>query len=125
MSEDDVKDTIVYEAMSDFDGKHFDTKIYGRDLKGVAKWKDGDELPVPISSIRARASEAFRKQFPQFKNFKLTSLNLLRLALLDDWFVQAQFNGDDPSKPTPNLADEKNINIFILLNGHIIAPTVQ
>ena len=39
--ESDFKDSMVYQAQSDFGGKHYSSTIYGRDLEDVVKWKEG------------------------------------------------------------------------------------
>jgi len=65
-SESDAKDTMLYQAQSEFGETHYESRIYGRDLIGVEKWKSGKELPTETSKILANAQSEFHKQFPKF-----------------------------------------------------------
>ena len=121
--ESDFKDSMVYQAQSDFGGKHYSSTIYGRDLEDVAKWKEGKDLPISISKIRVNAQNAFRKQFPQFSQFKIMSINLVHLTLVDDWVVDVEFNGTDFAAVSPGSFEDKKINVLVLLNGRVIPPT--
>jgi hypothetical protein len=123
-SESDSKDSILYQAESDFGGKHYESLIYGRDLEKVEKWKVGKELPISMSNIVANAQNAFHKQYPQFSQFKLMSVNLMHLTLVDDWFFNVEFNGIDLTAGASGSYEDKKINILVLLSGRVIAPTV-
>jgi len=117
-SERNVEDTVVYQALSDFGGKHYETAVYGRDLESVVKWEDGKELPISISSVKSTAQKAFQKEFPQFSKFKITSINLIHTTLIEDWIIQVEFTDTDA-----DVSEDKRIEILVLLNGHAITPT--
>jgi hypothetical protein len=57
----DAKNTIIYQAMGDYDGKHYETTVYGRDFEGVPKWKEGAEPPISV----LKAKIALLKPFPE------------------------------------------------------------
>jgi hypothetical protein len=122
-SESDSKDSMLYQAESDFGGKHYESLIYGRDLEKVEKWKLGQELPTKMSTIVENAQNVFHKQYPQFSHFKLMSINLMRLALVDDWFYDVEFNGTDLTAGGPGSFEDKKIDILVLLDGRVITPT--
>jgi hypothetical protein len=114
----DVKDTVIYQALSDFGGQSYAATLYGRDLEGVKKWKEGKELPLSVSSIKTIAQKAFQQQFAQFSQFKITSINLLHLTLIDDWVVQVEFSDTNAA-----ASEDKRVNFLVLLNGRVITPT--
>jgi len=114
---------MVYQAQSNFGGKHYESLIYGHDLEGVPKWKVGKELPTSISDIIANAQNAFHKQFPQFSQFKIISINLVHLPAVDDWIVDVEFNGTDFATVNAGSFEDKKINVLVLLNGRVITPT--
>lgn len=109
--------SAIYQALSDFGGNQYTATVYGRDLEGVRKWKDGTEFPIGIGSVRSTAQKAFQQAYPQFSQFELESINILHLTLVDDWIIQVEFN--DP-KASPS--DDKTINLLVLLNGRVILP---
>ena len=119
----DFRDTVVYQALSDFGGKHYEASVYGRDLDGVAKWKPGEELPMSMLNIIANAQSAFRKQFPQFSRFKIISVNLVHLPAVDDWVFDVEFNGTDFATLGEGAFEDKKINILVILNGRVFTPT--
>jgi hypothetical protein len=116
-SPSDLKDDVIYQAFSDFNGKNYETSIYGRDLEGVQKWKEGTELPLSILKARTTAEVAFQQQFPQLSKFKLTSINVMYLSIVDDWVIQVEF-----SDPKASTADDKTLSFLVLLNGRVITP---
>jgi hypothetical protein len=109
--------SVLYQALSDFGGNQYTTTIYGRDLEGVRKWKEGAELPIGMGSVRSTAQKAFKQAYPQFSQFELESINILHLALVDDWVIQVEFN--DPKAPS---SEDKTINLLVLLDGRVILP---
>ncbi len=118
----EVRNTMIYEAKSDFGGSHYESAVYGHDLDDVVKWKEGEEMPISILKIKSVAQSAFRKQFSQFSQFKVTSINLTHLTIVDDWIVQVEFDGTDWAATKPDSS--KKIDVLVLLNGHVITPTV-
>jgi Ni/Co efflux regulator RcnB len=120
-SEADERDSAIYVTYSDFGGMHFETTAYGRDLEGFSKWEEGQELPVSMAKVRFAAQQTFRKQFPQFQQFRIDSIKLTHLAIVDDWIFDVIFDGTDFAT-FKGASDEKNIHLFVLLNGRVIAP---
>jgi hypothetical protein len=118
----DAIDSVIYQTLSNLEGKHYETTLYGRDLTGVAKWEPGKELPVSMSSITANAHDAFCKNFPQFSRFKITSINLIHLGIVDAWIFDVEFNGTDYAAANAASIKENKLNILVLLNGRVIMP---
>jgi hypothetical protein len=119
----DFKDSMVYQALGDFGGRHYVSTIYGRDLDGVVKWKPGEELPTSMSKILTNAQNAFRKQFPQFSQFKIISVNLVHLPAVDDWVFDVEFNGTDFATVKEGSFEDKKLNVLVLLSGRVFTPT--
>lgn len=119
-SEKDLETTVIYKVQADFDGKHFESIIYGRDLQGVEKWKEGTELPLALTSIRAKAKAAFISKFGASTSVNIRSITLEHLILVDDWIINIEFDSTDWAK---SYSSENNtINMLILLNGRIMPP---
>jgi hypothetical protein len=114
--------TSVYETQSDFGGSHYEASVFGRDLDGVPKWKVGKELPTGMPTIIANAGRAFQKAFPQLKQFKMISVNLVHLPAVDDWVFDVEFNGTDFTQLGMGSYEDKKINVVVLLNGRVITP---
>ena len=124
-SETDEANSMLYKSQSSFGGKHYESLIYGRDLVGVAKWKKEDNCPISVLDARLSAQKAFEKQFPQFSQFKVISVNFIYLTLVNDWIVNVEFNGTDFSATAASSIEEKKINLLVLLNGRVISPTAK
>jgi hypothetical protein len=120
----EVADSPIYKVKNIFAGSRYETILYGRDLEGVMKWKDGQELPSGTNSAKLAAEGAFRKQFPEFGQFKIVSMNLVHLTIVDDWIFDVKFNIADFAKIKAGPNEGNEIDIFVLLNGHVISPTV-
>jgi hypothetical protein len=121
-NEADVKDSAVYTAYSYKGGNKYETTVYGRDLEGVSKWNEGSDLPIGMSKIRSIAEQSFRKNFPELKQFKLESINLLHVTIVDDWLFEVTFDGVDLVSASPGPVDEKNLHLLVLLNGKVFMP---
>jgi hypothetical protein len=119
---DDVKDSSVYKAISDFDGKHYETTIYGRDLMGgIGKWDEGKELTFSMAQIRVVARDSLVKSYPQYSKFKLASLNLVHLNFVDCWVFDVAFDGADYTA-SPSAFHERTFHLVVLLNGRVVLP---
>lgn len=114
--------SVIYRIQSDLGGKHYQVSIYGHDLESVVKWKDRENFPIGISDIKTKAQNAFNQQFPQFAQFKMTSINLVHLTIVDDWIVVVEFKDLDPESESREI---KKLNLVVLLDGRVIIPTAN
>jgi hypothetical protein len=122
ISDSEIQDSDVYSAKYNFNGQTYELNVLGRDLNGSKKWKTGDEFPINIGKIRVEAEAEFRKTFPQIHQFKIMSINLIHLTIVDDWIISVDFNTTDFSNATPGPVSSNSIDILVLLNGRIIVP---
>jgi hypothetical protein len=116
----DVRDTLIYQTNGYANKKQYTTSVYGRDLEKVIKWKEGSEFPLSLSAVKAHAQAAFSKAFPQLNDFKVASINLIRIQIIDDWIIQVEFRNSGLSD-----SDEKSVNLIVLLDGNVLVPTEQ
>jgi hypothetical protein len=116
---------IQLTEISDDNGKTATYIVSTTDLNNSPEWNGTGEPPLSISTAISLAKDWLKKQYPEFKNFKVRDVSLTCVGewnIENRWYYNVSFWA---TTVVGKVEESNNFDKILLLNGKFVEPKIK